>query len=149
MNTKTTIRYRVIQTITYDFAVKNIQTSTFWEGTDVGQLSRSYPPSHVFGADQLAHREMEDGCIRYDYTFQHQTEDGSWEDCSDPRRRTTPMTALERAIDAENRRLFPGDFETDDDPDDDGDPDSDYYEDDIFRDEEEDPDYPEEPDGRW
>jgi hypothetical protein len=73
-------------------------------------LSKQYPPSEIFGADPLGHSEIEGGHIRFDYKFERLVE-GEWQEIDDPRVRLTPMTALEREIDAENRRLFPGDFE--------------------------------------
>lgn len=87
-----------------------VTVSTKWEGASTDQLSRLYPPSTVFGADPLEHSEIEDGFIRSDFTFEVQTSDGSWKRCVDPRRRITPLTTLEQAIDAENRRDFPGDY---------------------------------------
>lgn len=116
MNDAMTANYRVIAVLTNDVGVHNyghasqVEETIMWSGTDVDELSRQYPPSDIFGADPLGHSEIEDGLIRYDYRFEWQSGDGSWEQIDDPRRRITPMTNLELAIDAENRRLFPGDF---------------------------------------
>jgi hypothetical protein len=115
-----TTHYRVIEILTNDFGMHNhghsskVDETIKWSGTDIKKLSRQYPPSNIFGADPLGHSEIEDGLIRYDYRFECQTEDGSWEKIDDPRRRITPMTSLEREIDAENRRDFPGDYITSD-----------------------------------
>lgn len=127
-----TANYRVIAILTNDFGAYNhghpskVDETIKWSGTDVDELSRQYPPSNVFGADPLGHSEIEDGLIRYDYRFERQSEDGSWEEIDDPRHRITPLTTLEREIDAENRRLFPGDYITEDDDDDYG-HDEQYY----------------------
>lgn len=116
-----TANYRVIAILTNDFGAYNhghpskVDETIKWSGTDLDELSRQYPPSNIFGADPLGHSEIEDGLIRYDYRFERQRGDGSWETIDDPRRRITPMTALDREIDAENRRLYPGDFITGDD----------------------------------
>lgn len=112
MTSTKNVTYRVIVTTVNDFLSDDdsVSESIFWEGIDTDQLSRDYPPSEIFGADKLDHREIEDGYIRTDFRFERQTGDGSWEACDDPRRRITPMTAMERAIDAENRRDFPGDY---------------------------------------
>jgi hypothetical protein len=115
-----TIHYRVIEILTNDFGAHNhghlskVDETTKWSGTDLEELSLTYPPSNIFGADPLGHSEIEDGLIRYDYRFEQQSEDGTWEKIDDPRRRITPVTSLELEIDAENRRLFPGDYITDD-----------------------------------
>lgn len=93
------------------------QTSTFWEGSDIGALSTAYPPSEILFADPLGHSEIENGHIRTDYTFERLV-DGQWQEIDDPRVRLTPRTATERAILAENMRDFPGDYDhgdTDDD----------------------------------
>lgn len=121
--TTRTVNYRVIAILTNDFGAYNrgkpsdISETIKWSGTNLDELSRKYPPSNIFGADPLGHSEIEDGLIRYDYRFEQQSEDGSWEKISDPRRRITPMTTLEREIDAENRRLYPGDYITEDEDD--------------------------------
>jgi len=128
-----TIHYRVIEILTNDFGAYNhghpskVDESIKWSGTDLDDLSRTFPPSNIFGADPLGHSEIEDGLIRYDYRFERQSEDGTWEQIDDPRRRITPMTSQEREIDAENRRLFPGDYVTEDDEDDYGYDDYDQY----------------------
>lgn len=116
-----TMLYRVIEVLTNDFGAFNsgqpstIDETVKWSGTELDELSRKYPPSEIFGADPLGHSEIEDGLIRHSYRFERQLSNGSWEKIDDPRRRLTPITTLEREIDAENRRLFPGDFATDDD----------------------------------
>lgn len=118
-----TANYRVIAILSNDFGAYNHGSPSKkdetikWSGTDLDALSREYPPSDIFGADPLDHSEIEDGLIRYDYRFERQSEGGSWQEIDDPRRRITPLTSLEREIDAENRRLFPGDYITEDDDD--------------------------------
>lgn len=121
MPTQTTTRVRVIQILTNDFGAYNngspskVTESTKWVGDDIAELSKKFPPSEVYGADPLDHSEIEDGLIRYDYRFE-QFVDGEWQECNDPRVRSQRgLTALERAIDAENRRLYPGDYEEADD----------------------------------
>lgn len=97
------------------------EESVIWEGSDTIALSKQYPPSEIFGADELGHNEIEGGHIRWDHHFEEMTHwDGvnsEWVKIVDPRKRITPMTATERAIDAENRRDFPGDYMTADDED--------------------------------
>lgn len=124
MNTATdTTSYRVIRITTNDFGKFNngseskIDEAVLWEGTDTVKLSEKYPPSEIMFADPLSHSEIEDGLIRTDYRFERQLEDGSWEKINDPRQRVTPMTEMEREIDDENRRLFPGDYITEDEDD--------------------------------
>ena len=107
--------FRVVSTTTTGFQDPTIHHSIVWQGSDIDELSREYPPSEIWGADPLGHSEIEDGWIRMDYSFEQQLPDGSWEEIDDPRRRLTPMTDYEREIDAENRRLYPGDYITDDD----------------------------------
>ena len=110
--------YRVIAVLTNDFGAYNhghpskVDETIKWSGTDLDELNRQCPPSEIWGADSLGHSEIEDGLIRYDYRFERQSDDGSWEEIDDPRRRITPVTEYERAIDEENRRLFPGDYIT-------------------------------------
>lgn len=118
MNTTHSDKFRVVCKTRTGFADERTDVSYPWIGVDLDELSRLYPPSNIFGADPLFHREIEDGFIRTDYAFERQLPDGSWEKIDDPRRRLTPMTDLERAIDAENRRDFPGDYDTSDDEDD-------------------------------
>lgn len=89
-------------------------SSIVWTGADLRQLSTQYPPSDILGADPLGHSEIEDGHIRMDYTFE-QLVGGHWQEIEDPRVRVTPVTATERAISAELRRQFPGDFITGED----------------------------------
>ncbi len=117
MPTQTTTRFRVIQILTNDFGAYNngtpskVTETTKWEGDDIVELSKQFPPSEIYGADPLDHSEIEDGLIRYDYRFE-QFIDGQWTEIEDPRvRQRSAPTALERAIDAENRRLYPGDYE--------------------------------------
>ena len=112
--------YRVNQVTTVDFlqGKRDVTTKVIWEGADLDDLSRKYPPSSVFGADPLGHNEFEDGCIRFDHEFERKAEDGAWETIPDPRtRKDKSLTAYERAIDEENRRDFPGDFYDPDDED--------------------------------
>ena len=81
-----------------------------WEGDDIYELSREFPPSNIFGADPLGYQEWGGGDLRYWYHFE-QLVDGNWEEISDPRfRPQSGMTHAEREIDSENRRLFPGDY---------------------------------------
>lgn len=112
MNSTITKRYRVVATTTTGFVDPKIDTTVKWEGTDTDELSREYPPSDIMFADPLDQKEIEDGFIITRFTFEQQLADGSWEQIDDPRRRLTPMTDYERAIDEENRRLFPGDYIT-------------------------------------
>lgn len=111
------VQYRVVKVTTDSFGkytqgkASDVVREIIWQGSDTAELSRQYPPSEIFGADPLSHSEIEDGLIHFDYRFEHQVEDGSWKRIKDPRRRLTPVTTLEREIDAENRRLFPGDYE--------------------------------------
>jgi hypothetical protein len=109
-----TQQYRVIATTTTGFVDPRVDTTVKWQGTDTDELSRLYPPSDIFGADELFQKEIEGGFIITRFCFEKQLEDGSWQEIDDPRRRLTPVTELERAIDAENRRDFPGDYITDD-----------------------------------
>jgi hypothetical protein len=114
MNSTITKRYRVLATTTVGFVDPKVDTIVKWEGADTDELSREYPPSDIMFADPFDQKEIEDGFIITRFTFEHQLADGSWEQIDDPRRRLTPITAYERAIDAENRRLFPGDYITED-----------------------------------
>lgn len=114
MNTVTATSYRVIKTTTVGFGEDAVHTQqVVWQGTDTKALSKQYPPSEIFGADPLGHSEIEGGHIRFNYRFEKLVGD-EWREIDDPRVRLSPMTALEREIDAENRRLFPGDFEQED-----------------------------------
>ncbi len=87
-------------------------TSTVWEGDSVDELSTKYPPSEIWGADPFDPFECSD--FSKSYAFETQTESGDWDKCNDPRVRVTPVTDYERAIDEENRRLYPGDYMDDD-----------------------------------
>lgn len=109
------ITYRVIKTTTVGFGDEQAESSTIWQGTDTKALSIKYPPSDIFGADPLFQPDIEDGYICFSTRFERQLADGTWEKCDDPRRRITPMTEIEREIDRENRRDFPGDYITSDD----------------------------------
>ena len=111
-STLTATRYRVLATTTIGFVDPNVDVTVKWEGTDIDQLSRAFPPSDVFGADDLFQKEIEDGFIITRFTFERSLADDIWEETKDPRRRLTPITAYERAIDEENRRLYPGDYIT-------------------------------------
>jgi len=114
MNAVGTIQYRVIKMTTVSSGDDAMQTEQIvWQGTDTKVLSKQYPPSEIFGADPLGHSEIEGGHIRFDYRFE-QLVDEQWQEIDDPRVRLTAMTELEREIDAENRRLYPGDYEQDD-----------------------------------
>jgi hypothetical protein len=112
MNSTITKRYRVLATTTIGFVDPKVDTTVKWEGTDTDELSREFPPSDIMFADPFDQKEIEDGFIITRFTFEQQLTDGSWENIDDPRRRLTPMTDYERAIDAENRRDFPGDYIT-------------------------------------
>lgn len=114
MSTVTTTSYRVVKTTTIGFGDDaEHKEQIVWQGTDTKVLSRQYPPSQILGADPLGHSEIEGGHIRFDYRFERLV-GNEWQEIDDPRARLTPMTELEREIDAENRRLFPGDYEQDD-----------------------------------
>lgn len=114
MNAVGTMQYRVIKMTTVSSGDDAMQTEQLvWQGTDTKVLSKQYPPSEIFGADPLGHSEIEGGHIRFDYRYERFV-DEQWQEIDDPRVRLTPMTELEREIDAENRRLFPGDFEQED-----------------------------------
>ena len=110
-----TTNYQVIMILTNDFGAYNrglpsqVEESVTWSGSDLDALSRKFPPSEIYRADPLGHVEIEDGLIRFDYRYERQIEDGSWEEISDPRRRITPITDFEREIDEENRFLYPDD----------------------------------------
>lgn len=114
--------YRVVKTTSDHFGefnhgseVKRLEQE-LWKGSDTSELSKQYPPSEIFGADPLSHSEIEDGLIRFDYDFQ-ELQEGEWVTISDPRiRHQAGLTELEREIDAENRRRYPGDF-VDEEPD--------------------------------
>lgn len=108
MSATTTAPIRVIASTRIGFA--DPQVSVIWEGTSVEKLSKQYPPSNVMFADPLDRKEIEGGHIITGYHFEQQLEDGSWQTINDPRVRITPVTEYERAIDAENRRDFPGDY---------------------------------------
>jgi hypothetical protein len=112
MNSTITTLYRVIATTTIGFVDPKVDTTVKWEGSDTDELSREFPPSDIMFADPFDQKEIEDGFIITRFTFERKLADGSWENIDDPRRRLTPITAYERAIDEENRRLFPGDYIT-------------------------------------
>jgi hypothetical protein len=106
--------FRVVKTTTNDFGKEqSITVLEVWSGTDLEVLSEQYPPSDVFGADPLGHAQIEDGWIRWNYTFEtRENESKEWEQIPDPRTRlNATMSDLEAAIDAENRRLYPGDYD--------------------------------------
>ncbi len=116
MPTQTTAHYRVIM-ITTDSLGSSTKTSeaTKWEGDNIADLSLLFPPSQVFGADPLGYSEIEDGLIRFDHRFE-QLLDGEWVQIDDPRVLSNLVhRARERAIDEENRRLYPGDYTNEDD----------------------------------
>jgi len=110
-------RFRVIKVEINDFVTdknKSVTESVKWEGNSLTELSEKYPPSRIFGADELGHHEIEDGWIRWDHRFEVM-QDGVWVECEkDPRRPLGYLTEREQEIDAENRRLYPGDFLTED-----------------------------------
>lgn len=84
-----------------------------WAGTSIDDLSMAYPPSDVLGADRLEDYKADDDLVVVTFTFEQRTsERDEWVQIDDPRRRLTPVTVTERAIDRENRRFFPGDYVT-------------------------------------
>ena len=111
-NNNTPHNIRVVSTTEIGFVDPQVSETVIWQGQDADQLSREFPPSEIWGADPLGHKEIEDGWIRMDKRFERQLEDGTWEEIDDPRRRLTPITEYEREIDAENRQRFPGDYIT-------------------------------------
>ncbi len=102
--------YRVTRITTTSFGEQPIiSENEVFIGTDMIAFSTEYPPSDIMGADPLELSQLENGCITMTTRYE-QLEDGHWQECDDPRVRVTPVTELEREIDAENRRLFPADF---------------------------------------
>jgi len=100
--------YRVIQKSKF---FGNISEVVIWEGEDIIELSREYPPSKIYSADPLGHCEFEDGYIMDDYHFE-KLEDGAWIKIEDPRvRLNKELTWLEIETERENRKMFPGDYE--------------------------------------
>jgi hypothetical protein len=87
-----------------------VSRNLVWSGSDTDDLSREHPPSEIWGADPLGHSEIDGGHIQFDFLFESSEDGENWQECEDPRRRITPMTDLEMEIDAENRRMFPGDY---------------------------------------
>jgi len=117
--------YRVVKVQT--IGVEEATETVIWQGTDIDELSEMYPPSEIWGADDLGHHSIEDGYIHWHHRFECQNSDTTWSECDDPRHRveSPEFLALERAIDKENRHFFPGDYMEEDD-------DSDYYDDDEW-----------------
>ncbi|GEM_PF-2238832 len=109
------MRYKVVELMHGDFVAEGGSKETKFEGS-LEELDTRFPKSRISGVDQFSHREIEDGCIRWDYYFYKSTDGLSWEECDDPRSSNSsrPLTDLERAIDRENRAMFPGDFVKDD-----------------------------------
>lgn len=105
---------QAVTTTQTGFIDPQVDKTVVWQGTDTNELSLEFPPSDIWGADPLGCKQLEDGFIQIRTHFEKQLDDGSWEEIDDPRRRVTPMTEIEQAIDQENRRLFPGDYATDD-----------------------------------
>ena len=105
-----TVTYRVTVTTLITFEDKIHSESIVWEGSNTDELCRQFPPSDILGADPLFQLDLEDGWIRFKTRYQRFTQDGLWTYCGDPRYRITPVTELERAIDAENRQRWPGDY---------------------------------------
>lgn len=103
--------YRVTVTTLITFEDKVQDESVVWEGSDTDKLSRLFPPSNILGADPLFKLDLEDGWIRFKTRYERLTPQGTWRRCDDPRYRITPVTELELAIDAENRKRWPGDYE--------------------------------------
>lgn len=105
--------YRVIKILTDDFQDK-VTESVIWEGTNTDEISLKYPPSEVFGADRLGSHEIEDGWIRWSHRFECLNKANTWIECEDFRTRLNDDYAeIEQSIDQENRRMFPGDYMTD------------------------------------
>ena len=99
---------RVVRTISHG---ARSDDEIIWTGSRLDELSSAYPPSDVMGADQLERSEVDGGLIVISYEFQQRmTDRDEWIKIDDPRRRLTPVTPTERAIDKENRRLYPGDY---------------------------------------
>lgn len=121
--------YRVVKITTDDFKDGKKTEKVIWQGTGVSVLNAKHRRSEVFGADDLKHHEIEDGWIRFGFRFERQSDGGEWVECDDPRPKSAFMTALEREIDSENRRLYPGDYENDYDYDDYDDDYDDRYDD--------------------
>lgn len=112
----TTTSYRVVRKTTNDLGGETtVTTKVVWTGTDLDELSRQFPPSNIFSADDLGHHEIEDGWIRWDHTFEKRaSESEEWQKIKDPRRRLDPqMSDYEAAIYEEHLRHFPGDCEDD------------------------------------
>ena len=64
------------------------------------------------GADSLGFGSIEDGYISWSHHFEKLI-NGEWVECPDQRiRLSAGLSDLEAAIDEENRRRFPGDFDT-------------------------------------
>lgn len=108
--------YRVIRLTTNDFGAYRpgkpsvITEAVIWTGPSVERMSEQFPPSSVYDADPLGHSEIEDGLIRFDYRFE-QGYGEDWEEIPDPRvRLDQALSSSEKAQNAENRRLYPGDF---------------------------------------
>ena len=103
--------YRIIRHTRVGFHNTTETEHVIWTGKYVDDMEEAYPPSTVFGADPLDRLELEDNLIRITYGFE-ELEEGTWSVIADPREiaPSRPMTAYEREIDAENRRLFPGDY---------------------------------------
>lgn len=113
--------YRVVRISTDDFGVYNrkgpsvVTEATIWSGPSIERMSEEFPPSSIDGADPLEHGEIEDGMFRFDYRFEKLSGD-VWVKIDDPRvRLSSDLTEAEKAQDAENRRLYPGDYLTEDD----------------------------------
>lgn len=108
--------YRIVRLITDDFGANNaekpsvVTETVIWSGPSAERMSEEYPPSNIYGADPLDHSEIEDGLICFDYRFE-QGNGEEWEKISDPRvRPNSDLTETEKAQNAENRRLYPGDY---------------------------------------
>ena len=110
---------RVVSIHTDDHATPSKITETIkWSGEHVDDLEDEYPPSAIFGADPLGHREIENGWLRWDYRFEELEDNGDWTQIDDPREvGKRELTDIEREIEAQNRRDFPGDYLTEADDD--------------------------------
>lgn len=108
------MRYKVVE-LMHGSLVSGDERKTVFEGS-LEELDTRFPKSRITGADPFSHKEIEDGCIRWDFYFYKSSDGLNWEECDDPRASNSarPLTDLERAIERENRTMFPGDFAEDD-----------------------------------
>jgi len=108
------MKYKVVETLHGQFVgIPRVEVK--FEGSLL-DLNTTFPLSVVAHADPFDHKEIEEGYVQWDYTF-YKSKDGlNWEECEDPRTYTDRhMTDFERAIDKENRGIYPGDYIEDND----------------------------------